>query len=109
MSVCDYDLDEIVRAVFGTIGSISKSDSPDGALMSLNIKLYAKLRRHDLSESDDKVLRRAVTVLAHDIRDVCIQMGMYDEHGRMEYFPTGFLCGGDIVLHHIDEGIVKWR
>lgn len=109
MAVCEYDMDEILSAVFGTIGSVSKRDSPDGALMALNIKLYARLRRYDLSENDDKILRRAVSALAHDIRDVCIQMGMYDERGRMEYFPTGWLCGGDIVLHHIDEGIVKWR
>lgn len=95
MAVCDYDVDEILQAIFQTIGSGGQDDQSS---MQRNLELYHRINYKLLNEHDATILRRAVNVLARKLHDQCVDLGMYDEQGRMDYYPTGWLCQYDIVL-----------
>lgn len=95
MAVCEYDLDEILQAIFQTIGS----GGPVAECgMQRNLQLYHRINYNLLNESDATILRRAVNVLARKLHSQCVDLGMYDERGAMDYYPTGWLCQYDIVL-----------
>lgn len=92
MAVCEYDIDEILQAIFNTIGSGDQSG------MQRNLELYNRINYNLLNEHDATILRRATNVLARKLHDQCVILGMYDDQGRMDYYPTGWLCQYDIVL-----------
>lgn len=106
MSVCEYDLDEILQAIFATIGS-GGSEAECG--MQRNLQLYHRMNYNLLNEHDATILRRAVNVLARKLHSQCVDLGMYDEQGRMDYTPTSWICGYDIVLTLNGEEPVKCK
>ena len=100
MSVCEYDIDEILQIIFKTIGSAECGDPApsDQSGMLRNLRLYQRINYSLLNEHDATILRRATNTLARKLHDQCVVLGMYDEQGRMDYYPTGWLCQYDIVL-----------
>lgn len=107
MAVCDYDIDLILKQIFLTIGSGDQGRGGDESDMMRNLKLYRRMNYASHNEHDATVLRRAVNVLARELHEQCVDLGMYDELGQMEYVPTAWVTGGDIVLTHIGEVPVK--